>query len=147
MMPYDSTPPNGAIHAYDNMIWPPNKKMVSVALEGHVTDEMSIARDGTGIGVSSAYIMINHVDTIILRDEYTDMLGVDGSFSVSIEIQAVKGSENTIELYAADTNSLDNGGPNEGLIDKTRIRIPYNLKDDDDGSSDDDSSGGRTRGK
>ena len=114
----DTMPPCGSIHAHDNMLWPPNKKMVEVTLSGYVRDELSIARDGVGIGVSEAYLLINSEETIPL------VLESDGSFSMTKEFQAKKGALYTIELYAADTTPVEEGGPNSGLVDQTYIRVP-----------------------
>ncbi len=126
----DTQAPTGAVHAYDNMIWPPNNKMVTVTLEGYVKDELSMARDGEGIGVSKAYLLIGSSEEIILRDGTIDKLSSEGRFSVNIEVRAVKGAEYVVELYAADTESADDGGPNSGLVDSTFIRVPHDMSDD-----------------
>jgi hypothetical protein len=116
----DTTPPAGSVHAYPNLIWPPNNKMVEVTLSGYVCDELSIARDGGGIGVSSAYLLVNGEETIPLVID-------DGSFSVTKEFEARAGALYTVELYAADTKPVEDGGPNSGLIDQTYIRVPLNV--------------------
>lgn len=126
-MPDDTMPPTGAVHAHDNMLWPPNNKMVTVTLDGYVIDELSIARDGEGIGFSSAYLLIDGTDEIILRDETTDLLDAEGQFSVDIEVKATKGAEYIIGLYAADTESEEDGGPNSGLVDSTYIHVPHDM--------------------
>ena len=41
----------------------------------------------------------------------------------------VKGAEYVVELYAADTESADDGGPNSGLVDSTFIRVPHDMSD------------------
>ena len=120
----DTMPPAGAVHAYPNVIWPPNKKKVKITLEGHVMDEMSVAREGDGHGVSSAYLLIDNADKIILLDDTTNLLGADGHFSVEINVKAIKGAEYLIELFAADTNPDE---PNSGLVDTTYIRVPKNM--------------------
>lgn len=123
----DVMSPTGAAHAYDNAIWPPNNKLRSVTIEGYVKDELSIAKDGEGLGVSNAYLLIDGSEMVILRDEDVDLLASDGYFSVDIEVRATKGVEYIIELHAADTNSVDMGGPNEGLVDSTYIRVLHNM--------------------
>ena len=114
----DTMPPCGSIHAYDNMLRPPNKKMVDVTLSGYVRDELSIVRDVGGIGVSEAYLLVNGEMVIPLEPD------VDGKFSVTQGFKAEKGSVYTIELYASDTNPVEDGGPNVGLVDQTYIRVP-----------------------
>lgn len=127
IFPDDSMSPNGAVHAHDNMIWPPNNKMVSVAIDGYVKDELSVIRDGgMGIGVSSAYLLVDGVKYILL-DNTTNVLGEDGKFNIPVKVKAVKGAMYNIELYAADTEKKENGGPNFGLVDSTYIRVPYKM--------------------
>jgi len=122
--PEDTLAPSGALHAYPNLIWPPNNKMVNVNLSGYVMDEMSIAREGDEIGISSAYLLIDDTDQIILLDDTTDLLDANGHFSVDIEVKASKGAEYMIELYASDTKPDE---PNSGIVDKTFIRVPHNI--------------------
>lgn len=122
----DTMVPTGAVHAHDNMVWPPNNEMVIVALSGYVNDELSIARDGEDIGIASAYLLVDG-NKIILRDETTDLLDVDGEFSIEIEVKAVKDTVYNVELYATDTEPEESGGPNSGLVDSTYIRIPHNI--------------------
>ena len=109
----DTLPPKGSIHAYQNMIRPPDNKMVTLTLEGHVSDES---------GISSAYIRVAGNDEITLID-----LGEIEYFSVDIEIKASKGVEYFIELYATDGNPEKDGGANSGLVDSTSIRVPHDM--------------------
>ena len=122
--PKDTLPPAGAIHAHSNLIWPPNNKLVPVELSGYVRDELSMARDKSGNGISSAYILINGSQKIILKDASTNLLDAEGFFKVIYKFRAVKKAMYSIELYAADTNP---DGPNEDLIDSTYIRVPANM--------------------
>lgn len=128
LFPEDIMPPTGAVHAHDNMLWPPNNKSVPVKIEGYVLDEMSMARDGEGIGVSNAYLIVNR-KMIILRDDTTDLLNPDGSFSVVRNLKATKGAKYIIELWAADTTAIDDGGPNEDLVDSTFVRVPHDMSE------------------
>jgi hypothetical protein len=121
--PEDNAAPTGAVHAYPNMIWSPNNKMVNVILTGYVMDDMSITRDGSGIGVSSALLLIDGTNTIVLRDASTDLLYANGNFSVDVQLQATKGAEYRIELLATDTNP---DAPNTGIVDTTVVRVPKN---------------------
>ena len=114
--PY-TTPPTGAVHAYPNLVWPPNNKMVPVTLEGYVKDELSIARDGAGVGVSSAYLLIDGYKTFPLN------LDGQGRFSLTVKMKAGKGAVYNVKLYAADTKPSADGGPNKGLVDSTFIRV------------------------
>lgn len=114
----DETPPAGAVHAYPNILWSPNNKMVEVTISGYVRDELSMVRDGEGVGIFSAYLLVNGTEQIPLS------LDGDGKFSIIREFEAEKGALYNIELYAADTNP---GTPNEGLVDRTYIRVPLNL--------------------
>ena len=91
--------------------------MVTVTLEGYVKDELSIARDGGGVGVSSAYLLVNKNKTGPLN------LNDEGRFSVTIEVKAEKGAVYNVELHAADTNPQEAGGPNSGLVDSTFILV------------------------
>lgn len=127
--PDDTMPPCGSVHAYPNIIWPPNNKMVSVALYGCVVDEMSIARDGNGIGISSAYLLIDGNEMIPLLDGSTNLLDAYGCFSVDFEVEATKGNEYDIRLYAADTEPQAAGGPNSGLVDSTYVIVPLDMKE------------------
>ena len=124
----DTLAPAGSVHAYDNIIWPPNNKMVSVTLVGYVRDELSIARDGEGMGVSSAYLLVDGTEWIVLLDQTTDLLDEAGQFSVDIEVKAIKGAEYGIELFASDTNPEESGGPNTGFVDSTRVHVPDSPK-------------------
>jgi hypothetical protein len=120
----DTMSPTGAVHAYPNKI-APNKRLVTITLDGYVTDELSIARDGTGTGVSSAYLMVDG-KKITLKDESIDLLTADGGygrFSVTAQVQAKKGAVYTVELYASDTEPIEDGGHNSGLVDSTFIRV------------------------
>jgi hypothetical protein len=115
--PLDRIPPTGSVHAYPNMIWPPNNKNVTVTLKGYVKDELSIARDGGGVGVSSAYLLVDGSTTIPI------VLDTTGRFSVAIEMEARKEAVYRVELHATDTNPVGNGGPNSGLVDSTVILV------------------------
>lgn len=114
----DTTLPTGSVHAHDNYLFPPNNMMVEITLSGYVCDELSIARDGGGIGISSAHLLVNGEGPIPL------VLDGDGVFSLTEEFEARRDTVYTIELYAADTNPIEDGGPNLGLIDQTYIRVP-----------------------
>lgn len=116
--PEDKWAPAGSVHAHDNMIWAPNNKIVSVTLDGYVRDELSIAKNGNGHGVSEAYIMVNDD-----RYELIDYLDADGYYSFDIEVQAVKGAHYDVQLFASDTNSE----PNSGMVDSTYIYVPENM--------------------
>ena len=47
---------------------------------------MSMARDGSGTGVSSAYLLVDGIK-IILRDDTKDLLDEDGKFTVTVEVE------------------------------------------------------------
>lgn len=127
LFPEDTMYPAGAVHAHDNLLWPPNNKKVQVEIEGYVIDELSMVRDGDGIGVSQAYLLVNGTK-IILRDETTDLLDPDdGSFSIVEYLEARKNAIYPIELFAADTVAEEDGGPNFGLVDSTFVRVPHDM--------------------
>lgn len=127
LFPEDTMYPAGAVHAHDNLLWPPNNKKVQVEIEGYVIDELSMVRDGDGIGVSQAYLLVNGTK-IILRDETTDLLDPDdGSFSIVEYLEARKNAIYPIELFAADTVAEEDGGPNSGLVDSTFVRVPHDM--------------------
>ena len=122
--------PTGAVHAYDDMPaprWLPNKRTIDVKLVGYVLDEMSISRDGMGIGVSFAYLLFNGTK-IILRDQSTDLLDENGRFSVTIKVREKRTAIYKVEYYASDTVPAENGGPNSGLVDSTYIRVPHDMR-------------------
>jgi hypothetical protein len=119
----DTMHPTGSVHAFPNLLWPPNNKNVKVNFEGYIIDEMSMV--GDSLGVSQAYLLVNG-KKIILRDETTDLLNPDGSFSVVHKLRAKKRAIYPIELYAADTVPEEDGGPNFGLVDSTFVRVPHN---------------------
>jgi len=120
----DMNHPTGAVHAYPNLLWPPNNKKVKVKIQGYVFDEMSAAKDQDGVGVSEAYILINERKKIILRDETTNLLEPDGSFKVKVPLKAKKYANYKIQLFATDTAVEEDGGPNEGLVDQTKVIVP-----------------------
>ena len=125
--PDDNTPPAGAVHAYPNLLWPPNNKKVKVKIEGYVFDEISATKDEDGIGVSKVYLLINNRRKIILRDETTDFLEPDGSFEIKVPLKAIKNAKYTIQLFATDTAIEKDDGPNEGLVDQTRVIVPHDM--------------------
>lgn len=122
----DTMHPAGAVHAYDNLLWPPNNKEVKVNIKGYVIDELSMARDEDGIGVLWAYLLVNG-EKIILRDEKTNKLNPDGSFIIVVHLRAKKNAIYPIELFAADTVDEKDGGPNFGLVDSTFVRVPHDM--------------------
>jgi hypothetical protein len=122
--PEDTLPPAGAVHAARNMIWPPNNKLIPIELFGNVRDELSIARDGGGTGVSSAYLLINGTQKIELKGPETNRLDDQGFFSLKIPFKAQRNAVYSIELFAADTAP---GEPNFDLVDSTCIVVPANL--------------------
>ena len=131
----DTMHPAGAVHAHDNLLWPPNNKLVKVRITGYVMDELSMVRDEDGIGVSRAYLLVNG-RKIILRDEKTDLLNPDGSFHIVEGLWAKKNAIYPIKLFAADTSADEEGLPNFGLVDSTFVRVPHDMsgktKDKDD---------------
>ena len=122
--PEDTLPPAGTIHAHNNLIWPPNNKLVPVELSGYVRDELSMARDKKGNGVSSAYILINGTEKIVLKNASKNLLDAKGFFKVVYRFKAVKNAMYSIELFAADTNP---DGSNDELIDSTYVQVPANM--------------------
>jgi hypothetical protein len=122
--PEDTLPPAGAIHASRNLIWPPNNKLVSIELSGYVRDELSMARDRTGNGVSSAYLLINGSEKIVLKDAQVNRLDAEGFFSLSHAFKAQRNAVYSIELFGADTAPAE---PNFDLIDSTCIVVPGNM--------------------
>ena len=112
----DAMPPSGSVHAHDNFLWARNGKTAEVTLSGYVRDELSIARDGEGCGVSSAYLLIDGT-------EVTLTLGTDGTFEEKWWFTCSKGAVYTVELYAADTTPVADGGLNSGLVDSTYVRV------------------------
>ena len=116
----DKIPPTGSVHAYPNLIFPPNNQMITIVFNGYVMDEASILRDGGDIGVSLAYVIINGSQKIILRDGPIDKLGEYGKFEFRVDLPAIKNAEHVVELFAADTNPIV---PNFGLVDDTTIRV------------------------
>ena len=91
------------------------------------SNELSIIRDESGIGVSYAYLLIDGIETIVLKDETIDLLGINGEFTVTMEVDAVKDTIYNVELYAADTKSKKDDGPNSGLVDSTYISVPHDI--------------------
>lgn len=115
--PSDTLPPAGAVHAFNNVIWPANNKMVQVNISGQVRDELSMMRDGVGVGISWAELRISGMTPIPLN------IGNNGQFKMDFEFKAVKGAEYSVELWAADTNDT----PNSGIVDSTSIRVEENM--------------------
>lgn len=110
---YDAT---GSIHAYPNLLWPPNNKDRTIILEGYFIDKLAMLRFG-GTGVSDAYAM---VDGSVVDLTWTE---IDGKFTYSAEttVKAVKGADYSVELYV-----IDSAG-NTALVDSTHISVPGNM--------------------
>jgi hypothetical protein len=119
----DTMHPTGAVHAHPNILWPPNNKRVVVKLTGYVLDELSITKDGGGIGVSRAFLNVDN-RIIILKDDSTNLLDENGRFDINVKLLSRKHGAYQIRLYAAD-NSSEN--PNFGLVDSTIVRVPINM--------------------
>jgi len=115
--------PTGAVHAKSGLHWPLYRKKVRVNISGYVVDELSVARDEGGIGVSHAYLQIND-RKIVLRDDNIDIIDQDGSFKYCAWIDARRSKVYKIRLYAADTSPE---GPNFGLVDSTTVRVPGSI--------------------
>ncbi len=111
----DTRPPAGAVHANDNMLWPPNNKPVPVLINGYVVDELSAYGVNGGTGVEVAYLIINGERIDLSFDEK------DGRFRLVKELVAKKGAIYCIELFATDANG------NSGLVDSTYVRVPYDM--------------------
>lgn len=105
----------GSIHAYPNLIWPPNKKDHTVILEGYFIDKLAMIRFD-GKGVSDAYVMVDGqvVDLVMTED------GGKYTFFAETAVKAVKGSVYPVELYVIDTDG------NPTLVDSTKISISHN---------------------
>ena len=132
----DTMQPAGAVHghAYEKThSWyykshsSTLKKKIVVKIDGYVIDELSMARDGEGIGVSRAFLRINGRE-IILRDKKIDLLKMDGSYRIKEVFKGNKYEHFQVELYAADTVSEEDGGPNFGLVDSARLPVKYSWK-------------------
>ena len=124
--PEDTMHPTGAVHAYDNLLWPPNNKEVKVKIAGYVVDELSMARDIYDNGVAWAYLLVNG-KKIVLKDKMKNVLGPEGDFSVMVYLKAVKNAIYPIKLFAADTSADAGGKPNSGLVDTTYVRVPHDM--------------------
>ena len=111
----DTRQPAGAVHAHDNLIWPPNNKMVPVLISGYVVDELSASQEDGGIGVAEAYLMIDG------KKESLNVDPINGRFKLVKEFQAKKGATYLIELFATDANL------NSGLVDSTYVRVPHDM--------------------
>jgi choice-of-anchor C domain-containing protein len=112
----DTRQPAGAVHAHDNLIWPPNKKMVPVIISGYVVDELSASQEDGGIGVAEAYLIIDGE-----KIDLNEVDPINGRFKLVKEFQARKGATYLIELFATDANG------NSGLVDSTYVRVPHNM--------------------
>ena len=110
-MVYDAT---GSIHAYPNLIWPPNKKNHTVVLEGFLIDKLATVRFGES-GINSAHVLVDGQMVDLMPEP-------DGRFSFEITVKATKGSIYPVELYAIDANG------NIALLDTTYITVPHNMK-------------------
>lgn len=125
--PADVRHPTGAVHAHDNILWPPNNRWRRVVFTGYVIDELSMSRDGEGIGVSRAFLKIDEKRWIILRNRNIDRLDRNGKFRIVRWLRAKKGKVYRVRLYAADTVSEEYGGANAGWVDSTYVRVPKNM--------------------
>jgi choice-of-anchor C domain-containing protein len=125
LFPEDDMHPAGAVHAHDNLLWPPNNKKVKVEIEGYVIDELCRVRYGDVMGVSEAYLLVNG-KKIILRNDKTNKLNPDGSFSIVQYLEARKNAIYPIELWAGDTVTGEDG-PNFGLVDSTFVRVAHDM--------------------
>ena len=115
--------PTGAVHAISDHHWPLHKKRVRVKISGYVLDELSMAKDEGGTGVSFSFLKIND-RKIVLKDDTTNLLDKNGRFNLDVWLRTKKRKVNRIGLYAADT-AIE--GPNFGLVDSTIVRVPYKM--------------------
>jgi hypothetical protein len=117
----DTKHPLGAVHAHPKMLkWPSKSKKGDVEISGYVLDELSIARDGGGIGVSRAFLNVDD-RIIILKDESTNLLDEDGRFKITVKLHPKRYGDYQIKLYAADTLVET---PNFGLVDSIAVSVP-----------------------
>ncbi len=107
-------PSTGAVHAYPDVIWPPNNKQVDVTISGNL-----------GNTSSAAYLMVNG-QQIFLKNGQLNVLNSDGTFNVNVKILAIKKAEYTVELYAADSSSDSGGNATFALVDSTHIIVTNN---------------------
>jgi len=117
--------PTGAVHAKSDLHWPLYRKQVRVKISGYVLDELSIARDEGGTGVSSSFLEIDD-RKIVLKDDTTNLLDENGRFNINVWLRSTKGKGYRIRLYAADTAPE---GPNFGLVDSTIVPVPNNERE------------------
>jgi hypothetical protein len=115
---HDTTPPVITISTTPKFLWPPNGKMVPVAVSGTITDT------GSGINVKSA--------TYVVKDEYGRLqpmgmiiLGPAGAYSFYISLQASRlGSDLDGRRYTITVQAKDNVG--NVASETNAVIVPHN---------------------
>ena len=120
----DTMHPTGAVHPRFIRYRTRHNRGISLKVKGYVLDELSIARDGGGIGVSHAFLKINN-RKVILKDDSTNLLDENGYFNIKVRPRSTRCRIYRIRLYAADTNPEVS---NFGLVDSTIVRVPYYMR-------------------
>lgn len=117
IVPVDTTPPAVSVSPRPSRLWPPNGKMVSVAVFGTITDS------GSGVDPTTA--------TFSVADEYGSVqpsgpvsLGSDGSYAFMISLQASRhGGDTDGRQYTITVRAKDLAG-NLGSA-STTVTVPH----------------------
>jgi hypothetical protein len=106
--------PSGAIHAYPNLIWPPDNKLRTVLLEGYVSsDNLSLIRFSNP-GFASVFAMVSGQRIELTLDQ-------NNRFTANATVKALKNALYLVTLWTLDSNGADH------LIDNTYIVVGDNM--------------------
>jgi hypothetical protein len=115
--PQDATLPNITLSATPRELWPPNGKMIPVAISGRILDL------GSGVKPDSAHFC--------LRDEYhlikaygTLALDSEGKYSFKKWLRASrKGQDSNGRVYTITVSAVDNAGNRGAKL--VRVTVPH----------------------
>ncbi len=107
----DKTPPQLELRANPSILWPPNGKMVSVAIGGFATDTVS--------GINSVFFKI--------ADEYGKVMPAISDFGSIIQLEASRnGNDSDGRTYTVSAIATDNAG-NQATTSVT-VLVPHDQR-------------------
>jgi FG-GAP-like repeat len=114
----DTTPPVITLAATPKVLWPPNGRMVPVAISGTITDG-----GGSGVNPSSAKFAV-HDEYHLVQPHGKIALDSAGNYSFTILLQASrKGNDHNGRRYTIRVSAIDNAG-NRG-VKQTSVTVPH----------------------
>jgi probable HAF family extracellular repeat protein len=118
--PLDKTPPTISTIANPRTLWPPNNKMIPVAISGTITDAGSAVNTSTAAyAVIDEYGLIQPAGKVALR--------LDGSYFFTIQLQASRNEkDNDGRKYSILISAQDNAGNRGSRV--TVVTVPHDQR-------------------